>query len=395
MAEKPVRILHVMEATGGGTAKALYLQLTNTDAARFELEVAIPRPEKLASQRVLELADVDYADKLKDAGLRVHFLDMVGGRIALAANLMAARQLRQVLKRGSFEILHLHSAIAGFVGRAAAITGPPIKIVYSPEGFAFDEHVPNPERQMYLIAERLLGVRTDALVACSTTERNLAIQSHVAARSRTHLIYNPLDTASYRSESIDCGEIRAELGLARGAPVIVTVARMVPQKGLSHLVQAALRVARHSPAVKFVVVGDGRLRPELESQIATLGLDAHFVLTGNRKDYLEIMAAADIFVLPSLWEGLPYAPVEAMLLGKPVISTTISGMIDVLGSGDGGILVAPGDSDALAEAVILLLEDEDLRRRLGRGGEARMRNLFAIERSMESMMSLYDSLVAR
>jgi glycosyltransferase involved in cell wall biosynthesis len=144
------------------------------------------------------------------------------------------------------------------------------------------------------------------------------------------------------------------------------VARLHRQKGLVYLIRAAGRIFNGAPAARIVVVGGGPLEKALQKEIARRGLEGRFHLLGERADSARILSLLDIFVLPSLWEGLPYVLLEAASFGKPIVATAIDGVTEVLQDGQTGLLVPPADSGSLASAVLRLLKDHQLAAELGR-----------------------------
>jgi glycosyltransferase involved in cell wall biosynthesis len=177
-------------------------------------------------------------------------------------------------------------------------------------------------------------------------------------------------------------------------PVIGTLARLHEQKGHSYLLDAVAQLRREIPDVKALVVGDGELRPSLEQRTQALRLSDSVIFTGTRRDVPEILALLDVFVLPSLWEGLPIALLEAMAAGLPVVATRVGGVPEVVVDGETGLLVPPRDPDALSEAILTLLQDPDLRQKMGQAGQERVREYFSVERMVEETEALYERLLA-
>ncbi|MFQ5924270.1 MAG: glycosyltransferase family 4 protein, partial [Anaerolineales bacterium] len=316
-------------------------------------------------------------------------IPMVGGGLRIVANLKAARALYKVMIREKYDIVHCWSSIAGFVGRLAADwAGVPLTI-YSPEGFAFNEFINPWKRQMYILAERILGNFTDVLITCSETEWQQALEARVVTPGKLLLIENPLDTMSYDIRTIDTVAKRRELDLPDEAPIVGMVARLTAQKGPGFFVEAAARIFREMPQTHFVLVGDGELKTEIEALSTELGLDGSMHFLGNRDDYMTIIATFDVFVLSSLWEGMPYAPLEAMLLRRPIVATSNTGSQDLIKKDRTGVLVPPRDSLALARAVLELLREPARAARMGQRAEASVRQRFGIETAMDRIAQLY------
>jgi glycosyltransferase involved in cell wall biosynthesis len=179
-----------------------------------------------------------------------------------------------------------------------------------------------------------------------------------------------------------------------GCEVVGCVADLRPQKGLQHLVGAARVVLRQRPRTTFVLVGSGEMRPELEALIESHGIADNFKLVGAARPAWEYYARMDLFVLPSLWEGMPYALLEAMAMRRAVVATDVDGSREVVRDGETGLLVPPADEGALAAAILRLLEDEPLRAALGERGRRAVERDYLIGRRIRGLEAIYETLHA-
>jgi glycosyltransferase involved in cell wall biosynthesis len=185
---------------------------------------------------------------------------------------------------------------------------------------------------------------------------------------------------------------RRELGWTAGRPVVGAIARLHRQKGVAHLIRAAARVLETRSEVLFAVVGDGPQGQKLREEARALGLGEAFVFLGERTDAAAILAGFDLFVLPSLWEGLPFVLIEAAALGRPIIASAVDGVPEVITDSVTGILVPPADPAALASAILRLLEDRELAGRLGARARALIPPRFPLRRMIEQTEALYLDL---
>lgn len=224
--------------------------------------------------------------------------------------------------------------------------------------------------------------------------RYIAVSRESAARLRDafrlpagkiEVIHNAVPTRPFARAADP--ELHATQGRG-GPPVVLTVARLDAQKGLPYLLEAATLV----PEAAFVIAGDGPERARLEALARDLGLGDRLVFLGRRGDIPALLASCDLFVLPSLYEGLPLAVLEAMAAGKPVVATAIGGTDEAVAHGETGWLVPPGDPAALAGAIRALLADPPLARRLAKAGNARLRREFSAETMVARVEALYDAL---
>jgi glycosyltransferase involved in cell wall biosynthesis len=190
-------------------------------------------------------------------------------------------------------------------------------------------------------------------------------------------------------------EARERLGLPAGALVIGAVGRLEEQKGHAHLLAAAAAVRRELPELVVLLVGEGRRQEDLQRQVRDLGLESSVRFLGTRRDLPEIFRALDLFVQPSLWEGLPLALLKAMGAGLPVVATRVSGSREAIVDGVNGCLVAPGDPEALARAILKLYRQPEARRRLGDAARRTVAERYSLEAMLKRLEELYLDLGRR
>ena len=188
-------------------------------------------------------------------------------------------------------------------------------------------------------------------------------------------------------------DIHAELWLPSGTPIVGNVAALVPHKGHRYLIKAAARVVRQIPDTRFVILGTGELEPVLRKHIKDLHLERHILLAGFRPDVLSLQKGFDLFAMSSLTEGLGTALLDAMAIGQAIVATRAGGIPEVVAHDQTGLLVPPGDADALAAAIVQLLRDPTWRARLGAAGHERARTSFSVERMVQATLDAYGRLV--
>ncbi len=211
-----------------------------------------------------------------------------------------------------------------------------------------------------------------------TSETDMRRDARSAIRS--HVIYYGIDLRRFQT---------AKPVLAKSGPIIGSVARLEEQKGLQLLIEAAPGILQAHPTARFVLVGDGTLRGELERQVREAELDDHFLFTGQRDDVPELVASFDVFALPSFFEGLCYAVIEAQAAGVPVVATPVGGIPENVIEGETGILVPPRDARALSDAVKRLLDNPAEGRRLAEEGQRRVLERYPLERMVDQTLRLY------
>jgi len=305
----------------------------------------------------------------------------------------AYRFLSRLFRERSFDLIHCHSAKAGFLGRMAA-RGTRAAVLYTPHCLPFMMDAPRPVRAGYLWLERHAGRFTDRLIAVSPSEAEGAAAARLVAPDRLVTIENGIDPESVRTE-VDPRRKRAELGLPERSRVVLSVGALRRQKGHGTLIEAAAAAANLLPDAVFLIAGEGELRPELESLSRRLGVADRVRLLGRREDVTELFAVADVLAMPSLWEAGPYALLEAMAAGVPVIGSRIPGIADWVAEGRTGYLFEPGDSPGLARALVAALSDPAEAHRRAQAAQEMVLQRNTRERWLREMTALYDSVAPR
>ena len=232
----------------------------------------------------------------------------------------------------------------------------------------------------------------DRIVAISEGVRNVLIEDGLDP-NRIEVIRSGIDPRPF-NPTYPAGEARREFGIAEKSPVIGCIAHFADHKGHRYLIATAARVAAAVPDVRFLLVGDGELRPQIERQIKDLNHEKHVILTGFRTDIPRLLAAMDIVVLSSHLEGLGTSLLDAMAMARPVVATRVGGIPEMVEDGVNGRLVPPRDPDALAGALIELIRRPDERKRMGEAGRARMLSMFSAEAMVEQTERIYRKLIA-
>jgi glycosyltransferase involved in cell wall biosynthesis len=233
-----------------------------------------------------------------------------------------------------------------------------------------------------------------AVLCVSGQNRDHFIRDVGRDASKFFVVHNCIDLARFDPAAVAGGAARAGLGLPREAQVAGMVARLAEErKGGAIFLEMASRLAERYPQARFLIVGDGPLRPGLERRAAELGIASRVVFAGDRQDIPDVLAAMDVFVMPSLWEGGPYTVLEAMAMERPVVTTEVGMVRDVVRSGEHALTVTPGDAGALAEAVATLLGDPELAGRIARGGRRLAVGGFSEERLVGGVLAVYERLL--
>jgi glycosyltransferase involved in cell wall biosynthesis len=296
------------------------------------------------------------------------------------------------MQRARYTIIHTHSSKAGILGRwAARLAGIPI-IVHTVHGWGHHDRQHPLMRNTYILLERLTQRFTDRLTVDSPRNAERGLTDGIATSEKYITIRCGIELERFWEPIRPREVMRAELSIPSGAPVVGTVTRLSPQKAPLDFVEAAAQVAAARPDVHFVAVGGGPLRARVEARIAALSLADRFHLTGLRRDVSDLMHSFDIFALSSLWEGLPRVLPQAMAAGLAIVATAVDGNAEAVEDGVNGLLTPPGDPQAMADALLRLLDDPALVRRMGAAGRARVEE-FGARKMVEDIAALYETLL--
>lgn len=340
----PQRVLLLGRGLGvGGMERLLVAQVQFGNRERFEHSVAYVTPDK--DQLVTELEDL---------GVRVHRLS--SGRVPWPI------RLRQLLGSERYDVVHVHSPLVAAATRIAAATvRPSPRVVYTEHNSWGPYSVPT------RWANRLTYRLDDAQIAVS---RAAWESVPPRLRSKLEVIDHGIDVEAVGDRRSERDRVRRELGVPDDELVVGVVANFRPEKNYEGLLRVAQRVIATRPGVRFVSLGQGPLLEPMRRRCADMGIADRFLMLGHKPDATSYMAGFDIFLLGSRWEGLPVAFMEARALGLPVVVTAVGGLVDHVRTGVDGVLVPPGSDEALAEALLSVIDDPELRARMGTASKA-------------------------
>ena len=308
-------------------------------------------------------------------------LDLVALAPKTEMDLTAAWRLSRIIKQLKPDIVHAHDphgvAMAGLaLSMSTQLVKPPLVAARR-----VDFHLRGSSLSRWKYRQ------VDCFLCASEAIRQMLIGDGVPA-ARAVTVHEGIDLG--RVDSAPPANLHADLWLPHQAPIVGNVAALVAHKGQRHLIEAARLVRPQVPDARFVIAGEGELRPALERQIKDHHLEKHVLLAGFRPDVLSVHKGFDIFVMSSVTEGLGTSLLDAMAAGKPVVATTAGGIPEVVIDGETGFLVPPRDHDAMAGAIVTLLKDDALRHRMGKAGRVRVQTVFSAERMVQETLRVYE-----
>jgi L-malate glycosyltransferase len=362
-----IRVFHLIKSLGRGGAEMLLSEgLRFADRERFEYSYGYFLPWKDAMVSALE-----------EQGAEVRcFGGSNNVQILLAAHRVAAH-----LRRSRADVLHCHLPIAGTVGRIAGrLTGIPV--VYS-------EH--NKQERYHWLTRRLNAAtwRWQACAIAVSADVADSIRAHISSEVPLRVVLNGVDVDRFDRSSVDGAPIREQFGIPAEAPVVGTVAVFRAQKRLLDWVEAARLLRERFPAVHFLLVGDGPLREDVVAAVARAGLQDVVHLPGIREEVRPFLAATDIYMMSSIFEGLPVALLEAMAMKCVPVCTGVGGIPELIRDGENGLLTEPEKPEQLAEAVGDLLADPKRIASLGAAARSTVEAGFSMQRMARELEDVY------
>lgn len=374
MARK-MKVLWLIKGLGlGGAEKLLALSVPYINRDRFEYSVAYFLPWKNA-----------LVPHLEQGGVPAYCLDQKN-----PCDPRGFLRLVQLLRELQPDVLHMHLPYPAITGRIAA------RLLRVPATVYTEHQVMERYNRLTAFSHRMTYRWSDATIFVSEAVRR-SIEAHCRLNGRMKLrtIYNGVDWEQLSRVEREPGKVREEFKIPRGHSLIITVASFTPKKRHEDLLQAARIVLDQYPQVTFLLVGDGPLRSQMERLADTLGIWENVRFAGSRPDALHLMAAGDLFVLPSIFEAFGIALLEALALQLPIIATRVGGIPEVIKDNSNGFLVDPGNPQMLADRILLLLHHPELGAKFAENAERWWQRQFDISEMVRSVEAIYDEVLAQ
>lgn len=391
--EVRIKVVHVITRLDkGGSAENTVLTLAGLDRARYEL-ILVKGPSTESHMSDPEAAAVEKSlNNLRSLHVRLITIPTLVRRAAPLKDSLALAALIRLFRKERPQIVHTHTSKAGILGRwAARLSGCP-HIVHTPHGHIFWGYFDRFTTFIFILLERLTARFTDCIITLTDQEKKDHRLMGIAPEEAFRTIHSGVDLNVFSKTFVNPDDMKRELGIPEEAFVIGTIGRLTPVKGQRYLVEAAREIIAAYPNTEFVILGHGELLSELRERASALGIEKNILFPGWRPDAADVLTVFDIFVLPSLNEGMGKAIVEAMASGKPIVASRIGGIPDLIRDGQNGILVPPADAGALARAVIRLRKDGQMRARIARAGKRDAAD-FGTAKMIEKIDLLYRDLV--
>ncbi len=384
---RKVKVLHIITRliTGGAPENTL-LTVEGLDKGRYEVVLAVGAQSEL---------DDGLIKEFKDKNINLVIFPHLLRQVSPLNDLLFLVKLCSFLKKSRFDIVHTHTSKAGILGRwAAKLAGVPV-IIHSTHGQYFYGYFNFFLTRLFIALERLTAFISDKIITLTNIEIEQHLKYQIGKISKFVAIISGIKLEKFRSLNIDFENKRKELGLTLQTPVVGVIGALVPIKGHHYLIKAAYEVRKTIPDVKFVIVGEGFLSEKLKKQVQNLKLEDKVIFLGRRDDVSEILSVLDLYVQPSLNEGMGRIIVAAMGMGLPVVATRVGGVPEIVADGETGILVPSKDSLSLAEAIIYLLTNKEKAKKMAKAGGERIGFEFSAEFMVKRISKVYQESLAR
>lgn len=381
---KPIKVLRIIARLNVG-GPAIHVSLLTA-------KLAPPDYESVLVCGNIGPGEGDMAYYAEALGVTPVILPALGRALHPLRDLATLWTLYRLIRQHRPDVVHTHTAKAGFVGRVAAwLAGVPV-IVHTFHGHVFHGYFSPAKTRLFLLLERLTGRMAAAIITLTDSLRDeLADTYGIAPRDKFRVLGLGLNLAPFAETPRHAGAFRAGWGIPADVPLIGIVGRLVPIKNHALFVEAAARVRETLPDARFVIVGDGETRAAVEAQIAALGLTDAVIFAGWQRDLAPAYSDLDALVISSDNEGTPVAVIEALSGGCPVVATAVGGVAALLDDGAFGALVPPGDAPALASAIVDTIQHPpDVA-----PAQAAMLARYSIDRLVRDLDRLYRELLAR
>ncbi len=382
--QRPIRIMNLIARLNVGGPAVAVTHLTE--------RLSAPDYESILVCGTIEPGEGDMTYYARERGIEPIVIPELGRSLSPVRDLRTLWKVYQLIKEMKPDVVHTHAAKAGFVGRTAAwMAGVPV-IVHTFHGHVFKGYFSPTKTRFFIELERLTARMSDSIITLSEgLRRELAEDYRITRKGRITVLPLGLDLGVFTQMARKTGVFRQEQGIPTNAPLIGIVGRITPIKNHALFLKAAVEIRKQLPAARFVIVGDGEIRAEIEALVDQLGLREAVTFTGWQKDLAHIYSDLDVLVISSINEGTPVTVIEGLAACCPVVATAVGGVPDLLDHGKLGTLVKEQTQEALAKAILKTLASPPD----GKEAQALMVDRYGIERLVKDLDGLYRGILAK
>jgi glycosyltransferase involved in cell wall biosynthesis len=376
------KIAHVITNPGsfGGSQRNTLLTIDGLVRDKYEVELICGPGARLIRET-------------REVGAPVHVISKLVRPISLFNDCRAFFHLYRLFRRRRYHVVHTHCIKAGILGRLAARCARVPVVIHTLHGVPFKIGRDFKSR-FYVAMEWLLGCLTDCFVCVGEVLRQEIAALGIAPDEKLATIHSGIDFSAYMPQRAAV-EVKRELGVEAAWPIVGCIGRLSEQKAQQFLIEAIAALKNDYPRIKLLLIGEGPLRPVLEQRIRDLGVSSQVSLLGQREDVADLLNIIDVYAMSSEWEGVGRALTEAMYARLPVATTSVNGVTELIVHNETGLLVPPGDPQALASAISCVASNPELAKRLSANARQRVDELMDARRMVRSIEELYGRLSGR
>lgn len=384
---KKIKVLHpITRLIVGGAQENTIYTAAHLDKSKFQVDVI---------SGVQTGSEGSLIEEANEQGVNLLFVNELVREISLLKDITALKKLYNTMRNNRYDIVHTHSSKAGILGRLAAkMAGIPV-IIHTIHGWSFHDYLPSYQKQLYIFLEKIAAKFSDALVFVSEADLEIGLKNGIGKKSQYRLIRSAIPRIHFNHLDKNKEINRMKLGIPDNVLVIGNVGRLSDQKNPIEWIQIAQKISLEEDNVVFLLVGDGPLRFDVEEEINEFCLSEKFFLPGLTRDVLSYFSIIDIFLITSLWEGLPRTVLQAMAMGIPVVAYKSGGIPEIVSDGITGYLCKAGDIESMVNKSIFLLKNHLVREEMGRKGSRLIRNDFDLQVMIEQISKLYTELLTQ
>jgi len=364
----------------GGAQKVVYDLISSLSKNRYDITLVTC----LGGELIQWIKELKHQ---KDVEVRVIEIPQMRREISPFYDLWALIKLYILMKREKYDISHFHSSKMGILGRFAAYMAGIPAIYFTVHGWGINEYQPKWVQKMLGFAERIAGLRCTMCVCVSKYVMDIGIKKGWLRPAKASVIYSGIDVAPAVKD-----KLRNELNIDDNTIIIGTIMRLLEPKQPVYTIEVFNEVLRKGYRAKLVIIGDGPLDQECRTTIQKLGIENDVYMLGTRTDARELINDIDIFTMFSKWEGLPISIIEAMFAGKPVVTSRVGGIPELIDHGINGYMVNSFNTYEAAGYICNLIENEKLRKNMGKAGKQKAIQQFTKSRMVQSYEKIYNGI---
>lgn len=376
MKQNRIKVVHIVQSAGG-VANYLKDFLKYINKSKYENIV---------------IASKDYKEKedIIQRCNKIFFLDMVR-EIKIKKDMLAIKEIRQIIKKEQPDIVYLHSSKAGALGRIALLFDRKIKIVYNAHGWYFNADI-GKKKIIYQIIEKILAYRADKIIAISKSEYDSALEKNICKENKICLIENGIDIEAYKDYEKYKENMKKHYKLEEDSIVVGIVGRISEQKDPMTSIKAATQIIKQNRKIYFMFVGDGELKEKILQFAKEQKVDSNIIITGWVKEVKTYISMFDIALLPSKWEGFGLAILEYMICKKPIIATNIGGIANILNKHNSAFFIKKGNEKDIVEHIKYIINNPKKVEKIVEQNYEDCKNRFSIKTEVKKHEKLFEEI---